>query len=158
MQITFDPVAVDELDVTISGTAGGAADVARVLVRLEGSAPQPEQVASGTASWSASFEDLPDDRHYRPVARVELSDGSARSAVGPAFTLGNPTISVSGTFNEHILAGRIAVQAPPCTPGFGVCDADFNRLFFQFGLTPFALHATTASGPWYLDPDRVPDS
>jgi len=124
-------------------------------VHLEGSAPQPERVASGTATWSASFEKLPDNQHYRPVVQVELADGSARSAVGPAFTLGNPRISVSATFSEHILAGRVALQAPPCSPGFGVCDADFNHLFFQFGLTPFALHAATSSGPWYLDPDHL---
>jgi len=158
VQISFDPVALDGQRATVSGRASGEGEVARVLVRLDGSAPQPEQVASGTATWSASFEDLPDDQRYRPVARVELSDGSARSAVGPSFTLGDPTVSVSATFSEHILAGRIALQGPPCTAGFGACDADFNSLFFQFGLTPFALHAATSSGPWYVDPDQVPNS
>ena len=34
------------------------------------------------------------------------------------------------------MAGRIAVQRPPCVAGFGVCDTDFNSLFFQFGLNP----------------------
>jgi hypothetical protein len=158
VQIGFDPVAIDGRSVTVSGTTGGDAAVERVLVGLDGSAPQEERVADGTASWSATFEDLPDDRRYRPVARVELKDGSGRSATGPAFTLGNAVISVSATFNEHILAGRIAVQAPPCAPGYGVCDAGFNSLFFQFGLAPFALHAVNAAGPWFVDPEHVPNS
>jgi hypothetical protein len=94
---------------------------------------------------------------YRPVARVELSDGTGRSAVGPLFTLGNPTLSVSATLNEHIVAGRIAVQRPPCVAGFGVCDTDFNSLFFQFGLNPFVLHAADSSGPWFVDPTHAPN-
>jgi hypothetical protein len=141
-----------------SGAISGDADITQVIVRLEGSAPQAERVATGTETWSARFEDLPDNQRYRPVARVELSDGSGRSAVGPLFTLGNPTISVSATFNEHIVAGRIVVQRPPCSAGFGACDADFNSLFFQFGMNPFALHAANSSGPWSVDPTHVPNS
>jgi hypothetical protein len=78
--------------------------------------------------------------------------------VGPLFTIGDPTTSVSATFSEHILAGRIVAQRPPCAAGFGVCDADFNSLFFQFGMGPFALHAANPSGPWFVDPTRVPHS
>ena len=140
---------------TVSGTTGSDADVAQVFVRLDGTAPQ-RSVATGTETWSATFEDLPDNQRYQPVARVELSDGSGRSAVGPLFTLGNPTITVSATFNEHIVAGRIAMQRPPCSAGFGVCDADFNALFFQFGLNLFALHAAAASGPWFVDRPTSP--
>jgi poly(hydroxyalkanoate) depolymerase family esterase len=158
VQIGFDPVAVSGQDVTVSGTTSGDAAVERVLVGLDGSAPQAEQLASGTAAWSVTFEDLPDDRRYRPIARALLADGSGRSATGPDFTVGDPVISVSATFSEHILAGRIAAQAAPCAPGFGVCDADFNSLFFQFGLAPFALHAANAAGPWFVDPEHVPSS
>jgi poly(hydroxyalkanoate) depolymerase family esterase len=158
VQISFNPVSLDGLSATVSGTTSGDADITQVLVRLEGSAPQAEQVATGTDDWSVHFEDLPDNQHYRPVARVELSDGSSRSAAGPSFTLGNPTISVSATFNEHIVAGRIAMQRPPCVAGFGVCDTDFNSLFFQFGLNPFVLHAADSSGPWFVDPTHVPQS
>jgi poly(hydroxyalkanoate) depolymerase family esterase len=158
VQISFNPVSLDGRTATVSGTTGGDADVAQVFVRLEGTAPQPERVATGTETWTATFEDLPDHQRYQPVARVELSDGSGRSAVGPLFTLGNPTITVSATFNEHIVAGRIAMQRPPCAAGFGVCDADFNSLFFQFGLNPFALHAASSSGPWFVDPTHIPSS
>ena len=158
MQISFNPVSLDGLSATVSGVINSEVDIARVLVRLEGNSPQPEQAASGTETWSTSFEDLPDNQRYRPVARVELSDGTGRSAVGPLFTLGNPTLSVSATFNEHIVAGRIAVQRPPCVAGFGVCDTDFNSLFFQFGLNPFVLHAADSSGPWFVDPTHIPQS
>jgi Esterase PHB depolymerase len=149
VQISFNPVSLDGLSATVSGAINSEVDIARVLVRLEGNSPQPEQAASGTETWSTSFEDLSDNQRYRPVVGVELSDGTGRSAVGPLFTLGNPTLSVSATFNEHIVAGRIAVQRPPCVAGFGVCDTDFNSLFFQFGLNPFVLHASNASGPWF---------
>jgi poly(hydroxyalkanoate) depolymerase family esterase len=158
VQISFDPVSLDGASATVSGAIGGDAEIAQVFVRLDGTAPQAERAASGTATWSATFADLPDDQRYRPVARVELSDGSGRSAVGPLFTIGNPTTSVSATFSEHILAGRIVAQRPPCAAGFGVCDADFNSLFFQFGMDPFALHAANPSGPWFVDPTRVPHS
>jgi poly(hydroxyalkanoate) depolymerase family esterase len=158
VQISFDPVAPDGQSVTVSGTISSEAEVTEVFVRLDGPAPQPERGADGTGTWSARFEDLPDDQRYRPVVRVELADGSTRSAVGPVFTLGNPTISVNALFNEHIIAGRIALQRPPCLPVFGVCDADFNSLFFQFGLSPFSLHATDPAGPWFVDPEQIPDS
>jgi poly(hydroxyalkanoate) depolymerase family esterase len=159
LQISFNPVSLDGLSATISGTISGEVDIARVFVRFDGMMPQAEQIATGTDTWSARFDDLPDNQHYRPVARVELSDGSGRSAAGPGFTLGNPTISVSATFNQHIVAGRIAVQRPPCAAAFGVCDADFNSLFFRFGMSPFALHAAAnSSGPWFVDPTHVPHS
>ena len=157
VQISFDPVTLDGRSATVAGTVSGEVDVTRVFVRLDGPAPQPERPATGTTSWSAAFADLPDDQRYRPVARVELSDGTGRFDVGPIFTIGDPNVSVSGTFNEHILAARIGVQQPPCQAGFGVCDADFNSLFFQFGLDPFALHAADPSGPWYLDPANIPN-
>ena len=67
---------------TISGTVSGDAAVERVFVRLDGAAPQAERLASGTAAWSVTFEDLPDDQRYRPVARAQLADGSGRSATG----------------------------------------------------------------------------
>lgn len=156
-QITLAPVAVDGLSATVSGTASSDVAISRVLVRLEGPSPQPEQTATGITAWSARFVDLPDNQRYRPVVRVELADGSGRSAAGPVFTLGEPTISETAPFNEHIVAGRIAVQQAPCAPGFGVCDASFNSLFFQFGLNPFPLHAADAAGPWFLDPANVPN-
>jgi hypothetical protein len=156
VRVAFDPVVVDGRRAMISGSASAEMAITEVRVRLDGTAPQPERMASGTATWSATFEDLPDNRRYQPIARVEVGDGSGRAAVGPAFAVGHPTTTVSATFNEHILAGRIAVQRGPCTLGFGACDASFNSLFFRFGLSPFALHAADPSGPWYLDPEHVP--
>lgn len=155
LNISFDPIGIGGDEVTISGTTSGEAEISRILVRLDGSAPQPEQEATGTGEWSVRFENLPNNQRYRPIARAELADGSGRSAVGPPFTLGNLLTSVTAPFNEHILAGRIALQQPPCITVFGVCDADFNSLFFQFGMNPFALHAASSAGPWFVDPDNI---
>jgi hypothetical protein len=82
---------------------------------------------------------------------------------GDEFAIGEPpaipvTNTVHGTFQEHILAGRIAVQRAPCLLGLGVCDADFNTLFFRHGLETFALHNPAGTDRWYLDPANLPPS
>lgn len=154
-QISFNEPAINGRNATVSGTVNSETGVDGVFVRLDGAAPQGEKPAGATEAWSVSFDDLPDNQRYVPVARVVLADGSERSAVGPAFTLGSPLLHASDTFPNHIIAGRITVQQPPCTAGFGVCDADFNSLFFRFGMNPFELHAANAAGPWFVDPTRV---
>lgn len=157
VRVSFDETAIEGLSATVSGTVSSEVGVARVFARLDGAVPQAEKEASVAApAWSARFDELADNQRYVPVVRVELADGSERSAAGPAFTLGDVLLHAGGSFQDHILAGRIAPQQPPCTPGFGACDASFNSLFFQFGFSPFVLHAADAAGPWFLDPARVP--
>lgn len=71
--------------------------------------------------------------------------------------LRQPVINTArGNFQEHILAGRITVQRPPCVVGLGVCDADFNTLFFQHGFEAFALYNPAGSERWYVDPANIP--
>jgi hypothetical protein len=132
-----------------------------VLVRLDGRAPQPERAAAGTTSFSARFEDLPDGQRYTPVVRVVLDDATTQTAAGPEFAVGEPPRepvinTAQGNFQEHILAGRIAVQRPPCVVGLGVCDADFNTLFFEHGLEAFALYNPADTNRWYADPANIP--
>jgi hypothetical protein len=157
------PAEVEGASATIRGTAGAERGIQQVFVRLDGDAPQAERRAEGTASFSARFEDLQDDQRYTPVVRVVLDDGATQSAAGPEFALGEPpeepvVDTARATFQEHILAGRIAVQRPPCVLGLGVCDADFNALFVRHGFEAFALHNPAGTTRWYLDPANIPPS
>ena len=154
-QISFNAPTINGLSVTVSGTVNSETAIDAVFARLDGAAPQAEKSAGTAQDWSASFDNLVDNRSYVPVVRVELADGSERSAVGPSITLGDTIIHENATFPDHIIAGRIALQQPPCMAGFGVCDADFNSLFFRFGMNPFELHAANAAGPWFMDPARL---
>ena len=103
-------------------------------MRLDGDAPQAERAAEGTAAFAARFEDLPADRRCTPVVRVLLDDGTSQSARGDDFAVGAPPQApaitiVRANFQEHIRAGRIALQRAPCVPGLGACDAPFNALY-----------------------------
>jgi poly(hydroxyalkanoate) depolymerase family esterase len=157
------PAEVEGTSVTIHGTVGAERGIQQMFVRLDGDAPQAERAAEGTTSFSARFEDLQDDQRYTPVARAVLDDGASATGTGPEFAVGEPpdeplVDTVRGNFQEHMLAGRIAVQRPPCVLGLGVCDADFNTLFFQHGFEAFALHNPAGTNRWYLDPANIPPS
>jgi poly(hydroxyalkanoate) depolymerase family esterase len=157
------PAEVEGTSATIKGTVGSERGIQQVLVRLDGDAPQAERAAEGTTSFSTRFEDLPDDQRYTPVVRAVLDDGASATAAGPEFAVGQPpqepvVNTASGNFQEHMLAGRIAVQQPPCLLGLGVCDADFNTLFFQHGFESFALHNPAGTNRWYADPANIPRS
>ena len=162
-EIDILPAEVEGTSVTIRGTASAARGIQQVFVRLDGDAPQAERTADGTTSFSARFEDLPDDQRYTPVVRVVLDDDTTKSAAGPEFAVGEPpeepvVDTARGSFQQHILAGRIAVQGPPCVLGLGVCDADFNTLFVRHGFEAFALHNPAGTSRWYLDPANIPPS
>jgi poly(hydroxyalkanoate) depolymerase family esterase len=159
--IAIEPAEVAGTSATIIGNVGAEAEIAQVLVRLDGDAPQAERPAAGTTSFSARFESLPADRRYTPVVRAVLKNGISQSATGDEFAIGEPPEmpvinTARGSFQEHILAGRIVVQQPPCMLGLGVCDADFSTLFFQHGFEAFALHNPAGTSRWYLDAGNIP--
>ena len=162
-EIVLEPAEVEGRGATIRGSISAEAGIESVFVRLDGGASQPERPAEGLTSFSARFDDLPDDRLYTPVVRVVLEGGASQSASGIEFAIGSPPQApsintVRGNFQEHILAGRIAVQRGPCMLGLGVCDAGFNALFFQHGFEAFALHNPAGTDRWYLDPANIPPS
>jgi poly(hydroxyalkanoate) depolymerase family esterase len=161
--IDLEPAEIEGTTATIRGSVSAGSGIERVFLRLDGAAPQAERSAEGSPAFEARFEDLPDDRRYTPVARIVLDDGTSQRVRGDEFAIGEPpaipvTNTVHGTFQEHILAGRIAVQRAPCLLGLGVCDADFNTLFFRHGLETFALHNPAGTDRWYLDPANLPPS
>jgi hypothetical protein len=161
--IELAPAEIEGVSATIRGRIDAGIGIEGIFIRLDGAAPQAERPAEGRASFQARFEGLPVDTRYTPVARVVLEDGTSASTTGAAFAIGEPPAApvintVQGNFQEHILAGRIAVQRAPCLLGLGVCDADFNTLFFRNGLATFALHNPAGTDRWYLDPANIPPS
>jgi poly(hydroxyalkanoate) depolymerase family esterase len=77
--------------VTVTGTATvvtGA--IAGVTVRLDGRFPQPAKNASGTSTWTVTFDNLPSDAFYVPVATAKDNDGATTSATGAPVAVGSP--------------------------------------------------------------------
>lgn len=152
---------VDGRDITVSGRASaGETPIAFIGVRLDGAAPQPEQEAAGSANWTATFADVPADRAYTPVARLVLESGAETEAFGQEVAVGTPVtlLEETGSWQQHLAAGRIAVQRAPCRAAgmLGTCDTDFTSLFFQHQFAPFPVYASSGSGPWYAVQANVP--
>jgi poly(hydroxyalkanoate) depolymerase family esterase len=236
--------------VRIDGSAADAdGSVVRVDVRLDGAAPQPRITAQGTTSWSATFDTVPDNTLYTPVAtavdddglettvtgspvqvgtppantppnvsitraeaaldcvtvegnasdpggavtevavelagrpfrpavlsqdaylfqecqlppgsyqvRVRATDdlGATTFATGPALTVENLQ-SVTATWQEHQVDGRIRVYRAPCPNiGFGTCDAGFPQIFQTQGFNPFPVFRRAGGNDWFLNPANIP--
>lgn len=155
--IAITDVEVDGQSLTVTGTASSEGSIVAVSVRLDGEAPQGETLAVGTEDWSITFEDLPDDTFYTPVATVVLDDGTTRSVAFDRVAVGDPLDirQVVDTWQAHQLAGRITVHAPPCVVGFGVCDASFADLFLVHAFEPFPLFAREGESVWFSDPSNL---
>jgi poly(3-hydroxybutyrate) depolymerase len=84
--------------ITVAGTASAPAgsSIAEVTVRLEGSSPQAPKAAMGTTNWTVTFDNLPNNSRYTPVATAKDSEGQ--------------TASVTGT---PVVVGTVAQNAPP---------------------------------------------
>ena len=77
--------------VTVSGTASvPTGSIASVTVRLDGRFPQPSKTASGTSDWSVTFDNLPSDAFYVPVAIATDNDGATASVSGKPVAVGSP--------------------------------------------------------------------
>ena len=153
-EISIDEVSVAGRSITVTGTAEAELEIAGVSVRLEGENPRSESLASGVESWTVTFEDLEDDSFYTPVATVVLADGRSTSVAHPPVPVGDPSDVVEEVANwqAHMAAGRLAVQIPPCLPGFGACDASFAALFLEHGFEAFPLFAREGESLWFADP------
>ena len=56
----------------------------------DGRFPQPSKVASGTSNWTATFDNLPMDAIYLPVATAKDNDGATTSITGNPIIVGSP--------------------------------------------------------------------
>jgi len=77
--------------ITISGTARDVdGSIARVEVQLAGRNPVPPILATGTATWSATFSGVPDNSVYVPTAHAIDDKGATANATGSPIQVGTP--------------------------------------------------------------------
>jgi poly(hydroxyalkanoate) depolymerase family esterase len=89
--VAIASAAASGRSVTVAGTAASpAATIVEVGVRLDGRFPQMQRLATGTTAWTVTFDNVPDNASYVPVATARDNDGAAASATGPAVSVGSP--------------------------------------------------------------------
>jgi poly(hydroxyalkanoate) depolymerase family esterase len=77
--------------IAVKGTAADSdGTIAEVVVQLDGQQPPAAKKATGTASWSVTFDNVVDNAIYVPIARATDSKGATTSATGPPVTVGRP--------------------------------------------------------------------
>ncbi len=89
--VSFESAALSGNSLTVNGTASvPTGSIASVTVRLDGRFPQPSKTASGTNHWTVTFDNLPSDAFYVPVATAKDNDGATTSASGNPVPVGSP--------------------------------------------------------------------
>ena len=145
--------------------------VAGDCVRVEGQATDPDgrvdvvAVALGDrpvqparlvgADFAAEQCGLPNGS-YAVLATAVDKLGAEGTASGPSVVVA-ATRSTSGTWLEHMSAGRLRIYAAPCRSiGFGTCDAAFPAIHAEHGFETFELFAAAAGDDWYVNPGNIP--
>ena len=89
--VSIESAALNGNSLTVNGTASvPTGSIASVTVRLDGRFPQPSKTASGTNHWAVTFDNLPSDAFYVPVATAKDNDGATTSASGNPVPVGSP--------------------------------------------------------------------
>ena len=89
--VSIKSAALSGNSLTVNGTASvPTGSIASVTVRLDGRFPQPSKTASGTNHWTVTFDNLPSDAFYVPVATAKDNDGATTSASGNPVPVGSP--------------------------------------------------------------------
>src|SRR5262249_17294129 len=89
--ISIASATANGTSVTVNGTASVPnGSVASVTVRLDGRFPQSSKTATGTNNWTITFDNLPSDAFYVPVATAKDNDGATTAATGNPVAVGSP--------------------------------------------------------------------
>jgi poly(hydroxyalkanoate) depolymerase family esterase len=89
--VSISTAAASGNSIAVTGSASASAgSIVEIDVRLDGRFPQPQKVASGTSNWTISFDSLPADALYVPVAIAKDSAGATSTATANPVAVGNP--------------------------------------------------------------------
>jgi len=89
--VSITAAAANGNSITVNGSASAAAgSIVEIDVRLDGRFPQPQKIATGTNSWAISFDNLPLDAFYTPVAIAKDNDGATATATANPVAVGSP--------------------------------------------------------------------
>ena len=89
-------------------TADADGTVIRVEVRLDGAVTCSRVVAQGTTSWSATFDNVPDNTLYNPVVTAVDNDGLQTAVTGSPVPVG--TLRVNTPPNVSITHAEAALD------------------------------------------------
>lgn len=112
--VAITSAAANGTSIAVTGSAAASAgSVVQVAVRLDGQFPQAQKPASGTTTWSANFDNLPDNASYLPVVTVKDSNGLTASVTGQAVVIGTAPANVppvAAIDNVSVTGDCIAVK------------------------------------------------
>lgn len=91
LSVSIASASASGTSVNVAGSASASAgSIVEVAVQLDGLFPQPQKIASGTANWTATFANLPNNAFYVPVVTVKANDGLTASERGQPIAVGSP--------------------------------------------------------------------
>ncbi len=93
--VTIASAVAQGTSVRVNGTANDPdGTVAAVTVRLDGPVPRPAIQASGTDSWSVTFDNLQDNTRYTPVVTATDNEGFLSTIIGSPVVVGQVPANV----------------------------------------------------------------
>jgi poly(hydroxyalkanoate) depolymerase family esterase len=154
--VAITAAAASGTALTVSGTAAAApgGSVAQVAVRLEGRAPQPQRVAAGTASWSVTFDGLPDNTAYVPVVTVTGGDGATATVAGAPVVVGTlpPNAAPTAAIAAVSVSGNcVTVSGTASDPEGALAGVEV-----QLGTRPFRPASVGGSGGYRYEECGLP--
>jgi hypothetical protein len=112
----------------------------KVEVRLDGQFPQPQKIASGTSTWTVTFDNLHDNASYLPVVTAKDSNGQTTSVTGQRVAVGTPPIDAPPVVtldNASVTGNCITVAGTASDPDDSVAKVEVQLA--TRGFKPAAL-------------------
>ena len=139
--VAITSASTNGTSMTVSGSAAASSgSPVEVDVRLDGQFPQPQKIASGTSTWTVTFDNLHDNASYLPVVTAKDSNGQTMSVTGQRVAVGTPPIDappVVTVDNASVTGNCITVTGTASDPDDSVAKVEVQLA--TRGFKPAAL-------------------